>query len=56
MKITTKIELTEKDLAEILAEKFNLDPAKTSVNVYKYDAADPRETSYVKVTVEGEAK
>lgn len=53
--IKTKIELNEKDLIELIAEKYNLDIAKTSINVYKYDG-EGREPGYTTVIVEGVAK
>lgn len=51
VKIRTKIELTEKDLAEIVAEKYGLKNA--TISIYKYDG-DPREPSYTSITIEGE--
>lgn len=55
MKIKTKIELTEQDLLELIAEKFNLDPNRSRIEVYKSEPSnDPRETTYSHVTVEGE--
>lgn len=50
MKIRTRIELTEKELLEIISERFNL--KDSTINVYKYDG-DNREPSYVNVIVEG---
>lgn len=51
-KITTKISLTEKDLNEILAENYNLDPKTSVLNIYKYNG-DSREPSYTNITIEG---
>jgi len=51
----TQIELSEKDLHEILCKHFGLQEDKTVIDVYKYNAdfGDPREHPYVKVTVTG---
>lgn len=54
-KVRTKIELTEKDLAEIVAEKYGLKNATISIYKYEADHRDPREMSYTTITVEGEA-
>ena len=54
-KVKTKIELIEKEVLEIIAEKYNLNPETSTINVYKYDGGnDPREHSYTIITVEGE--
>lgn len=53
--IKTKIELNEKDLIELIAEKYNLDIAKTSINVYKYEGKG-REPGCTTVIAEGVAK
>jgi len=52
MEIKTKIELSEKDLLKIIAERFKLDPDKSKIDIYKYEG-DFRESSYIKITVEG---
>jgi hypothetical protein len=57
MKIKTKVELTEQDLLELIAEKFNLDPYNSRIEIYKSQPSnDPRETTYSYVTVEGVQK
>jgi hypothetical protein len=57
MKIETKIELTEKELAKVLAEHFDLDKdAKLEIYKYKADFNDPREQSYTKITLTGKKK
>ena len=47
-----KIELNEKDLLELVAERFNLnaDTAKITIHHYKGDAREPE---YTNVVVEG---
>lgn len=52
IKETTKIELTEKDIKILIAEKFNLDINNTSVRVSHYKG-DQREPSYTNIIVEG---
>lgn len=52
-KIITKIELSEKDLLALIAEKYNLKLQGARISVYKYDG-DQREPSYTTITVEGE--
>jgi len=51
----TTIELSEKDLKEVLCKYYGLQEEKSTINVYKYQAdyKDPRERSYVNVTVTG---
>ena len=51
MKIKTKIELSEKELSEILSEMYGLKNAK--LDIYKYDG-DMREGSYTQIIIEGE--
>jgi hypothetical protein len=51
MKVKTRIELTEKDLAEIIAEKFKLRNVTVRVEQYNGDAREP---SYTSITVEGD--
>jgi hypothetical protein len=53
MKIKTKIELDEKDLKELIAEKFNLNKETTTISINKYNG-DGREASYTNIIVEGE--
>ena len=51
-----KIELTEKELSDILAKHFNLNPKKTDLTIHKYDSGnDPREQDYVTITVTGDS-
>lgn len=52
-KIITKIELNEKDLLALIAEKYNINLQGARISVYKYDG-DAREPSYTTITVEGE--
>jgi hypothetical protein len=52
-KIFTKIELDEKDLVEILSEKYNIKIQGAKVSVYKFEG-NQREASYTRVTIEGE--
>ena len=52
-KIITKIELNEKDLLALIAEKYNIKLEGARISVYKYDG-DAREPSYTTITVEGE--
>lgn len=52
-KIITKIELNEKDLLELIAEKYNIKLKGARISVYKYDG-DQRDPSYTTITVEGE--
>lgn len=52
-KIITKIEINEKDLLALIAEKFNLKLQGAKISVQKYDG-DPREPSYTTITVEAE--
>ena len=57
MKIETKIELTEKELAKVLAEHFDLEEdAKLEIYKYNADLSDPREQSYTKITLTGKTK
>ena len=51
----TTIELSEKDLKEVLCKYYGLQEEKSTINVYKYQAdyRDPRERYYVSVTVTG---
>ncbi len=56
-KFNTEIEFSEKELKEVLAEKYGLDPNKSILTIYKYDAGnDPREHSYTTITIKGEKK
>jgi hypothetical protein len=57
-KVTTKIVLTEKDLKELISKEYNLDLSTTTItiDVYKADFRDPRETSYTNIIVEGVKK
>lgn len=50
--IKTKVELNEKDLKQVLAEKYNLreDSVSISINHYK---GDQREPEYTSIIVEG---
>ena len=52
-KIKTKIELTDKDILELVAEKYGLVLEESTIDIYKYDAENARETSFINVTVEG---
>lgn len=52
-KIITKIELNEKDLLALIAEKYNLKLQGARISVYHYDG-DQRDPSYTTITVEGE--
>ena len=54
-KITTKLELTEKDLLEIISEKYNLDMIGAKISIYSYKG-DSRDPSYSTITVEGVLK
>lgn len=51
----TKIELTEKDVKEMAAEKYNLDVNSCVINV-SYYAGDPREPSCTTIIVTGKRK
>lgn len=54
-KVKVKIEFNERDLKELIADKYELDLSTTTISIYKYEAgSDPRETSYTTVIVEGE--
>lgn len=52
IKETTKIELTEKDIKILIAEKFNLDVNRTTVRINHYEG-DVREPGYTNIIVEG---
>jgi hypothetical protein len=47
-----KIVLTEKDIKDLVSEKWNLDSDTSNIQVYHYKG-DPRESSYTTITVEG---
>ena len=54
-KIKTKIELDEKDVLAIVAEKYNIKSEGATINIYKYESGnDPRERDYTTITIEGE--
>jgi hypothetical protein len=53
-KIKTKIELSEKDLLDLITEKYNIKRENAQINVSEYDGS-AREPSYVIVIVEGES-
>jgi hypothetical protein len=53
MKIKTKIEMNEKDLKDLISEKFNLKKESVTISISKYDG-DAREQSYTSIIVEGE--
>lgn len=53
MKELTKLVFTEKDLKELIAEKFNLNLSTIILNVNHYDG-DQRGPSYTTIIVEGE--
>lgn len=53
MKEIIKIEINEKDIKMLVAEKYGLDVTKAIVRVNHY-AGDQREPAYTKIIVEGE--
>ncbi len=54
--VKKKIELSERDIIEIVSEKYGLNPSKTSVSIVGSDHSshDPRERSAGYIAVEGE--
>ena len=48
-----KIELTESDIKQIVAEKYKLDINRTTINVSHY-AGDSREPAYTSIVVTGQ--
>ena len=48
-----KIELTESDIKQMVAEKYKLDINKTTINVSHY-AGDSREPAYTSIVVTGQ--
>ena len=48
-----KIELTENDIKQLVAEKYNLDINRTTINVTHYDG-DAREPAYTSIVVTGQ--
>jgi len=48
-----KIELTESDIKQMVAEKYKLDINRTSINVSHY-AGDSREPAYTSIVVTGQ--
>jgi hypothetical protein len=48
-----KIEFSETDIKELIAEKYNLNKHSTTIRIYQYNG-DMREPSYTTITVEGE--
>ena len=54
--IKKKIQLSERDIIEIVSEKYGLNPSKTSVSIVSADHSshDPRERGAGYITVEGE--
>ena len=50
-----KLEFSEKDLKELIAEKYNLKIESVSISISKFDG-DAREPSYTRVYVEGQKK
>lgn len=50
-KVFKKIDLSEKDLLEVICAHFKLNKEGATIIVYKYEG-DQREPGYVKVTVE----
>jgi hypothetical protein len=53
-KIKTKIELSEKDLLDLITEKYNIKRENAQINVSEYDGS-AREPSWVAIIVEGES-
>jgi hypothetical protein len=53
-KIKTKIELSEKDLLDLITEKYNIKRENAQINVSEYDGY-LREPSWVAIIVEGES-
>lgn len=51
--VKVKITLYEKDILEIIAEKYGLDLSKSYMDIYKYDGNE-RESSYAYISIEGE--
>ena len=51
-KETTRIELNEKDIKELVAEKYNLDLERTTVSISHYKG-DAREPTYTSIIVSG---
>lgn len=49
-----KIEFNEKDLKELIAEKYNLDLSTTTIRINHYEGDRPFDASYTTVIVEGE--
>lgn len=54
MKEITRIELSEKDIKDLVAEKFNLDPSTTICRVSVYDGDRPGMGSSTSIVVEGQ--
>ncbi len=50
--VKTRIELNEKDLLHIIAEKYKLKREGATIVIYKYDG-DSREPAYTSIIVEG---
>ena len=50
-----KIELNELDIMEMVAEKYNLDPVTTTIQVSHYNG-DAREPAYTVIIVTGQRK
>jgi len=49
-----KIEFSEQDIKELIAEKYNLSLDTVSIDIYHYEAGnDPREHDYTTITIEG---
>lgn len=51
-KILTQIILTERDVKELVAEKYGLDGATTTISI-SHSKGDAREPSYTSITVTG---
>ena len=55
--IKKKVILSEKDLKELVAEKYGLEPGSCTVSVHKPVLThDPRESNSATVTLEGKEK
>ena len=52
-KESVRIELDEKDIKELVAEKWGLDPRTCTINISHYNG-DQREPAYTNITVSGE--
>lgn len=48
-----KIELTEQDVKEMVAEKYKLDINRTTISVYHYNG-DAREPAYTSIVITGQ--